>query len=82
MSVPSLDFTFEFFKDEDGYYVACCKEIPGVASQGKTLQEAKENVLEALMAALETLAEESSTPRRPRSAGRRVTTSKVSLVPA
>ena len=39
-------FTLEYWLDED-WYVGRLKEIPGVFSQGQTLQELKENILEA-----------------------------------
>jgi predicted RNase H-like HicB family nuclease len=72
-------FKVNVFKDEDGYFVAYCEEIPGCASQGKTLKEAQRNFLEALMGCLETLA--TMTPRiktRPTS-GPPVTTSRIAL---
>ncbi|MFC2156535.1 type II toxin-antitoxin system HicB family antitoxin [Acidobacteriota bacterium] len=39
-------FTLEYWMDE-GWYVGRIKEVPGVFSQGKTLEELKKNVLEA-----------------------------------
>jgi predicted RNase H-like HicB family nuclease len=35
-------------KDETGYYVAEVPALPGCMSQGKTLQEARANILEAI----------------------------------
>lgn len=35
-------------KDESGYYVAEVPALPGCVSQGKTLQEARSNILEAI----------------------------------
>lgn len=37
-------------KDEDGWIVAECPSLPGCVSQGKTEQEALENVKEAITA--------------------------------
>lgn len=44
----SLDLTILIEEGEDGYWVATIPEIPGAFSQGKTQDEARENVLEAL----------------------------------
>lgn len=35
-------------KDDSGYYVAEVPALPGCVSQGKTLAEAKANILEAI----------------------------------
>ena len=82
MTVPRLTFSLELLKGEDGFIIARWKEFPGVVSQGKTTKEARENALEALMAALEALAQDSSVPDEPKVRGRRIQTSKVDLVPA
>jgi predicted RNase H-like HicB family nuclease len=42
----SVKFTLEYWRD-DGWFVGKLKEVPGVFSQGKTLEELKENVKEA-----------------------------------
>lgn len=39
-------FSLEYWKD-DGWYVGRLKEVPGVFSQGKTLDELKENIVDA-----------------------------------
>ena len=39
-------FTLEYWID-DGWYVGRLKEVPGVFSQGKTLEELEENIKEA-----------------------------------
>ncbi len=39
-------FTLEYWQD-DGWFVGKLKEVPGVFSQGKTLQELKENIIDA-----------------------------------
>jgi predicted RNase H-like HicB family nuclease len=47
--VPSIDFTIAFDEpDEDGWIVARMPEAPGALSQGRTREEARENVLDAL----------------------------------
>jgi predicted RNase H-like HicB family nuclease len=35
-------------KGENGYYVAQCAEIPAAISQGKTIEEAKKNLYDAI----------------------------------
>lgn len=42
-------------QDEDGVYVAEAPTLPGCVSQGKTREEAIENVREAITAYLESL---------------------------
>jgi predicted RNase H-like HicB family nuclease len=39
-------FTLEYWKDE-GWFVGRLKEVPGVFSQGETLDELKENIADA-----------------------------------
>ncbi len=39
-------FTLEYWLDE-GWYVGRLKEVPGVFSQGETLQELEENIQDA-----------------------------------
>jgi len=39
-------FTLEYWMDDD-WFVGKLKEIPGVFSQGKTLEELKENIIDA-----------------------------------
>ncbi len=51
--VSSVDFTIAFDDpDEDGWIVARILEVPGAMSQGRTREEAKENVLDALRTVL------------------------------
>lgn len=42
------------YKKSGKWYLGWIEEIPGVNTQGKTLQEAKENLKEALFLILET----------------------------
>jgi len=39
-------FTLEYWRDE-GWYVGRLKDVPGVFSQGQTLEKLKENILDA-----------------------------------
>ncbi len=51
--LPSIDFTIAFDEpDEEGWVVARVLEVPGAHSQGRTREEARENVLDALRTVL------------------------------
>ena len=50
-----MKFRIIIEQDEDGYFVAECPNLPGCVSQGKTLQDAKENIREAIEGYLESL---------------------------
>ncbi len=39
-------FTLEYWKDE-GWYVGRLKQVPGIFSQGESLEELEENIREA-----------------------------------
>ena len=41
-----LRFTLEYWRDE-GWYVGSLKEVPGVFSQGETLEDLEENIRDA-----------------------------------
>ncbi len=73
-------FTFKILKGEDGYYIGYCVEIPGCASQGRTIRETQENLVEALQATLEVLARRHAPRTAPRPTGHPVRTTKVELV--
>ena len=46
------EFTAVIEKDEE-WYIACCLEIPGANGQGKTVEECKKNLAEAISLILE-----------------------------
>jgi predicted RNase H-like HicB family nuclease len=48
MTEPLLNLTIVFEPEEDGWIVASVPEVPGVHSQGKTREEARENVISAM----------------------------------
>lgn len=53
MASASVDFTVSFdAPDEQGWIVARVLEVPGAMSQGRTREEARENVLDALQTVL------------------------------
>jgi predicted RNase H-like HicB family nuclease len=52
-----MKFIITVFQDEDGMYIAECPSIPGCISQGKTEQEAEDNIRDAIKQCLEVRAE-------------------------
>ena len=52
-----MRFIVTIDRDEDGAYVVECPSIPGCVSQGRTKDEALENVREAIALCLEVRAE-------------------------
>ena len=53
-----MKFLITLERDEDGYLVVECPSIPGCVSQGKTEEEALENIREAIMGCLEVRAQQ------------------------
>ena len=49
----SLHVTIVYEPDEEGWIVASVPEVPGVHSQGRTREEARANVIDALRGILE-----------------------------
>ena len=64
------EFTLEYWID-DGWYVGQLREVPGVFSQGETLEELEQNIRDAYRLML-----------RERPAGRRRARSKTIAIPA
>ena len=52
-----MKFIITIFQDEDCMYIAECPAIPGCVSQGKTEQEAEQNIRDAIKECLEVRAE-------------------------
>jgi len=48
-----MRFNVTLDRDEDGVWIAECPSIPGCVSQGKTKQEAVENIKDAITLCLE-----------------------------
>ncbi|MDX6662402.1 MAG: hypothetical protein QOG09_504, partial [Solirubrobacterales bacterium] len=44
----SLRFTIDYEQGEDGWIAAQVREVPGALSQGRTREEARRNVIDAL----------------------------------
>jgi len=55
-----MKFTAIIEKSVDGWYVGQLEELPAVLSQGKTIKELKENLIDALQLLLETNRETTS----------------------
>jgi len=63
--MDKINITAVFVEVPEGGYAAYVEEIPGVNTQGETLEEAKSNLREALLMVLETnkiLAQKNFTP--------------------
>ena len=52
------ELTVETYSGEDGYVVAECLEIPGCLSQGKTREEALQNIQDAIRECLSVMRED------------------------
>ncbi|BAY78033.1 hypothetical protein NIES25_45030 [Nostoc linckia NIES-25] len=50
-----MKFMITIFEDEDRMFIAECSSIPGCVSQGKTEQEAEQNIQEAIKECLQDL---------------------------
>ena len=55
-------FTVAIYDAEEGGYWAEVLELPGCASQGETLDELRENIIDAISAVLEVHAEDGERP--------------------
>ena len=53
----AMKLLITIFQDEDGVFIAECPSIPGCISQGRTEEEAEQNVREAIKVCLEVRAE-------------------------
>jgi predicted RNase H-like HicB family nuclease len=48
MAANALSLTIVYEPDEDGWIMVSIPEVPGVLSQGRTREEARENIIDAL----------------------------------
>ncbi|MBR1368155.1 hypothetical protein RJ53_01070 [Methanocalculus chunghsingensis] len=53
-----MNFKIFLEQDEDGWYIATVPALPGCISQGKTEEEAKKNIVEAIELHLRSLAQD------------------------
>jgi antitoxin HicB len=52
---PMMNYRVLIFQDEDGFIAAECPSLPGCITQGKTIEEVKENIQDAICGYLESL---------------------------
>jgi len=52
-----MKFNVTFDRDEDGIWIVECPSIPGCVSQGRTKEEALENIKDAIAACLQVRAQ-------------------------
>lgn len=50
-----MKFRIFFERDEDGWFIGTCPTLPGCVSQGKTREEARLNLADAIAGYLESL---------------------------
>jgi predicted RNase H-like HicB family nuclease len=48
-----MKFSINIYQDEDGVYIAECPSVPGCVSQGSTMEEAENNVKDAIKECIE-----------------------------
>jgi len=48
-----MEYTAIIEKTTDGWYIAQCAQVPGANTQGKTIEETKNNLKEAISLVLE-----------------------------
>lgn len=58
-----MKFTVKIIKGDSGYLVGQLQEIPSVLTQGKTVEEVKENIVDALELYLKDMREEKTTEK-------------------
>jgi predicted RNase H-like HicB family nuclease len=51
-------FTAVFERGDQGWWVATCPEVPGAITQGRTLEEARDNLKDAIHAMLQVMRED------------------------
>lgn len=51
-------FTALFERGDQGWWVATCPEVPGAITQGRTVEEARENLKDAIHLMLEDMRED------------------------
>ena len=62
MKTQEFSFTVLFEPAEEGGYVATCPSLPGLVTEGDTLEEARANARDAIRGYLESLAKDGMQP--------------------
>ena len=57
-----MKFNIDIWQDEDGVYIAECRDLPGCVSQGATFAEANVNIQDAIQGCLEVRADYANLP--------------------
>jgi predicted RNase H-like HicB family nuclease len=60
----SRKFTVYYSEEEEGGYSGYCAEIPGAISQGETLEELEENMIDAIRLILESMRVEADAKKK------------------
>jgi predicted RNase H-like HicB family nuclease len=60
----SRKYTLVYQKEKEGGYSGYCLQLPGAISQGETLKELMENMVDAVKLTLEDIAEEASEKKK------------------
>ena len=53
-----MEYTAKIRKTKNGWYIAQCEQMPEALTQGKTIEEVKENLIDAILLLLEDEAED------------------------
>jgi len=53
-----MKLTLSIEEGENGFYIGQIKEVPGVLTQGATIEEVKENIIDALQLYFEDMRED------------------------
>jgi predicted RNase H-like HicB family nuclease len=59
-AMKKLDYTAIIEKSEDGWYVGQVQEVPEAIAQGKTIEELKQNLLQAMELVIESNREQTN----------------------
>jgi predicted RNase H-like HicB family nuclease len=60
-----MNFKVVLLREEDGSFIVSCPALPGCHSQGHSMEEALENIKEAIAGCLDSLAEGRMKPGAP-----------------
>jgi predicted RNase H-like HicB family nuclease len=60
----SRKFTVYYNEEEEGGFSGYCAELPGAISQGETLEELEENMIDAIQLILESMRAESDAKKK------------------
>jgi predicted RNase H-like HicB family nuclease len=73
-----MEYTAIIEKTPSGWYIAQCEQVPGAMTQGRTLEEVRENLKEAIALVLD--AEKELCIKRYKSEGRKFIRRKIAML--